>query len=170
METDQQKKRPRGMTFLLVLSLINACWNILRSMISYVVTPQISELMQSGQMDEMIEPFSTMFSEEQQQMVMDGMKLMAQIDPKYHLFMMILFVGSLLGVIRMFRCDKRGLHIYAVSQILMLIDASVYLYPKQPQSGFFSELLLTSIFILLYYLFFKRMELSGDLPQSPDEP
>lgn len=166
--TTTMKKRPRGMTFLLVLSFINACWNIISSMISYIITPRIGEMIQNGQMEEMMEPFSAMFSEEQQQMVMDGMKMMAQIDPKYHLFLAILFIGSLVGVIRMFKGDKRGLHIYGISQILMLFDASIYLYPKQPQSGFFSELLLTFMFILLYYLYFKRMEMQDNMPQSPD--
>ena len=73
METNQPRKRPTGMTILLVLSFINACWNILSSMISYIITPRIGEMMQNGQMEEMMEPFAAMFSEEQQQMVMDGM-------------------------------------------------------------------------------------------------
>ena len=51
----------------------------------------------------------------------------------------------------------------------MLINASVYLYPLQPQSGFVSDLLLTLIFILLYYLYFKRMEMANNPPQSPEE-
>ena len=41
-----------------------------------------------------------------------------------------------------------------------LIAASVYLYPKQPQSTFFYDLLLTLMFIFLYYLYFKRMEMA----------
>lgn len=111
-----------------------------------------------------------MMGEEQQQLAMDGINMMAQIDPKYWLFLLILFIGSLVGVVQMFKCNKRGLHIYAISQILMLINASLYLYPKQPQSGFVSELLLTLAFILFYYMYFKRMEASNDTPQSPELP
>lgn len=167
---EQVQKRPTGMTILLVLSFINACWNILTSLVMYVMTPKMAEMVQTGQIEEMMAPYSALIGEEQQQLAMDGMKMMAQIDPKYWLFLLILFVGSLVGVIRMFKGDKRGLHIYAISQILMLINSSVYFYPKQAQSGFVSELLLTMIFILLYYLYFKRMEMSNDIPQSPDLP
>lgn len=167
---EQVQKRPTGMTILLVLSLINACWNILTSLVMYVMTPKMAEMVQTGQIEEMMAPYSALIGEEQQQLAMDGMKMMAQIEPKYWLFLLILFIGSLVGVIRMFKGDKRGLHIYAISQILMLINSSVYFYPKQAQSGFVSELLLTMIFILLYYLYFKRMEMSNDTPQSPDLP
>ena len=167
---EQVQKRPTGMTILLVLSLINACWNILTSLVMYAMTPKMAEMVQNGQIEEMMAPYSALIGEEQQQLAMDGMKMMAQIEPKYWLFLLILFIGSLVGVIRMFKGDKRGLHIYAISQILMLINSSVYFYPKQAQSGFVSELLLTMIFILLYYLYFKRMEMSNDTPQSPDLP
>jgi len=167
---EQPKKRPTGMTILLVLSFINACWNILSSLVMRIMTPKMAEMVQNGQIEELMAPYSALMSEEQQQLAMDGMKMMAQIEPKYWLFLLILFIASLVGVIRMFKGDKRGLHIYAISQILMLINASMYLYPKQPQSGFVSELLLTLIFILLYYLYFKRMEMPNDTPQSPDLP
>ncbi|MBR3491189.1 MAG: hypothetical protein IKH44_02670, partial [Bacteroidales bacterium] len=72
------------------------------------------------------------------------------------------------GVVKMFKGDKRGLHIYAIAQILMLINASVFLYPLQKPSPFTSDLLLTSIFILLYYLYFKRMEMANNQSQNPD--
>ena len=75
------------------------------------------------------------------------------------MIMMLLFVGSLIGVIRMFKFDKRGLHFYAISQLLMLIASSVYKYPMMHPSPFTSDLLLTAMFILVYYLYFKRLEL-----------
>lgn len=158
------------MTFLLVLSFINACWNILSSFVMYLTTPHIAEMMQNGQAEKMLEPFIATMTEEMRETMMAGLKMMVQIDAKYWLFLLILFIGSLVGVVRMFKGNKTGFHIYSVSQILMLINASVYMYPKQPQSGFVSELLLTLIFILLYYLYFKRMEMSDNLPQSPDMP
>jgi len=169
METNAQpKKRPTGITILLVLSFINACWNIISSFVMYLTSPMISKMAAEGQAEEMMAPYSALLTEEQQQLLMDGMNMMAQIEPRYWLFLLILFIGSLVGVIKMFKGDKRGLHIYAISQILMLINASVYLYPKQPQSGFMSELMLTLIFILLYYLYFKRIEMLNR-PTDPTE-
>jgi hypothetical protein len=50
----------------------------------------------------------------------------------------------------------------------MLIAHSVYVYPLQKPSPFTSDLLLTAVFIFLYYLYFKRMELANDLPQNPE--
>jgi hypothetical protein len=170
METIEQKKRPTGMTILLVLSFINACWNILRSIIMYFSTPIIAKMMENGEFEDAMEPFVTTFGEEMRQSMMDSMTLLSSIDPKYYLFLLVLFIGSLVGVLRMFKGDKRGLHIYAISQILMLINASVFVYPLQKPSPFTYDLLLTLMFIVVYYLFFKRMEMSNDLPQSPEQP
>ena len=166
--TTQTQKRPRGMTILLVLSLINACWNIISSLVMYITTPIMTEMSKNGQLEEMMAPFSSAMTDEMREAMTTSINMMTQIEPKYWLFLFILFIGSLTGVIRMFKGNKTGLHIYAISQILMLINASVYLYPKQPQSGFVSELLLTLIFILLYYLYFKRMEMQDNLPKTPD--
>lgn len=170
MNEQNMNKRPVSITILLVLSFINACWNIISSLVMRISIPHVSEMMQNGQIDEMMESFSTMISEEQRQMMLDGMKMLSQIDSRYWLFMALLFVGSLVGVIRMFKGNKTGLHIYAISQLLLLINASFYLYPKQPQSNFLSELILTVLFILMYYLYFKRMEILENPPQNPDQP
>ena len=149
------------MTILLVLSFINACWNILRSIIMYFTTPLMSEMLNNGQFEEMMEPFSSM-GEEFTKAMNDSMTVLTQINTNYYLILLVLFIASLVGVIKMFRGDKRGLHIYAMAQILMLIDASVFVYPLQKPSPFFSDLLLTVIFILIYYLYFKRMNLTQD--------
>ena len=149
------------MTILLVLSFINACWNILRSIIMYFTTPLMSEMLNNGQFEEMMEPFSSM-GEEFTKAMNDSMTVLTQINTNYYLILLVLFIASLVGVIKMFRGDKRGLHIYAIAQILMLIDASVFVYPLQKPSPFFSDLLLTVIFILIYYLYFKRMNLKQD--------
>lgn len=170
MNEQNMNKRPVSITILLVLSFINACWNIISSLVMRISVPHVSEMMQNGQIDEMMESFSSMISEEQRQMMLEGMKMLSQIDSRYWLFMALLFVGSLVGVIRMFKGNKTGLHIYAISQLLLLINASFYLYPKQPQSNFLSELILTVLFILMYYLYFKRMEILENPTQNPDQP
>ena len=167
MEPTDPKKRPTGITILLVLSFINACWNILRSVIMYFTTPMMVKMMQDGQLEETMEPFVANFNEEMRQSMMDAINLLTNINPNYYLFLLVLFIGSLVGVVWMFKGDKRGFHVYAISQILMLIDASVYVYPLQKPSPFASDLLLTLMFILVYYLYFKRMEQGSNL-QSTD--
>lgn len=167
METTDTKKRPTGMTIFLVLSFINACWNILRSVIMYFSTPMMAKMMENGEFEDAMEPFITAFGEEMRESMMASMNLLTSINPNYYLFLVVLFIGSLIGVLRMFKWDKRGFHIYSISQILMLIVASVYVYPLQHPSPFTYDLLLTAMFILMYYLYFKRMEQGSDL-QSTD--
>jgi len=153
-----EQKRPTGMTILLVLSSINACWNILRAIIMYFTTPIMSKMLDDGQLDEMMQPFSAM-GEDFTKAMTDSMNILTQINPNYYLILIVLFIASLVGVIKMFKDDKRGFHIYSIAQICMLIAHSVFVYPLQKPSPFVSDLLLTIIFILLYYLYFKRMEM-----------
>lgn len=158
METTEQKIRPTGMTIFLVLSFVNACWNILRSFIMYVSTPMMAKMMENGDFEDAMEPFVATFGEEMRQAMMESMNLLTSINPNYYLILIVLFIGSLIGVLKMFKWDKRGFHIYSISQILMLINASVYVYPLQHPSPFTYDLLITLMFILMYYLYFKRKE------------
>ena len=165
METTEQKTRPTGMTILLVLSFINACWNIIRSIVLYFTTPKMVEMYQNGQFDEMMAPFSGM-GEDFTNAMNDAMHIFSQINPNYYLILLVLFIASLIGVLKMFKADKRGFHIYSIAQICMLIDHSVFVYPLQKPSPFTSDLIITILFILLYYLYFKRMQMV-DTTQDP---
>ncbi len=143
----------------MVLSFINACWNIFSSSISLIMKPGLTEMRNNGQLEEMMKPFSAMGGDFAKAMN-DAMQIFSQIDSKFYLILIVLFIASLIGVIKMFKGDKLGFHIYSIAQICMLIDNSVFVYPLQKPSPFFSDLMLTAIFILLYYLYFKRLEMS----------
>lgn len=166
METIEQQKRPTGMTILLVLSFINACWNIIRSIVLYFTTPKMVEMYQNGQFDEMMAPFSGM-GEDFTNAMNDAMHIFSQINPIYYLILLVLFIASLIGVMKMFKGDKRGFHIYSIAQICMLIDHSIFVYPLQKPNSFTSDLITTILFILIYYLYFKRMETTP--PSESDE-
>ena len=153
------------MTILLILSFINACWNILRSVILYFTTPRMAEMYENGELEKMMEPFSAM-GEEFTKAMNDAMHIFTQINPNYYLILLVLFIASLIGVLKMFKGDKRGFHIYSIAQICMLIDHSVFVYPLQKPSPFTSDLMITILFILLYYLYFKRMQMV-DTTQDP---
>ncbi len=163
--TTQQPKRPTGMTILLVLSFLNACLNIFSSVIMYFSTPFLTEMTQNGQFEEAMGNMPG-FNEEMRQAMLDSLTVLSNIKPVYYLFMLVLFVFSLAGVVKMFKWDQSGLHFYAISQILMLIAASVYKYPLMHPSPFLSDMLLTALFILVYYLYFKRKEMA-DTQQNP---
>ena len=158
------------MTILLVLSFLNACLSISSNIIMYFATPMLSTMMENGQFEEAMQPFASSMSEEVQQAMMDSMTMVANIKPIYYAFMLVLFIASLIGVIRMFKGNKIGLHIYGIAQILMLIVSSVYKYPLQNPSPFMTDLLLTAMFILVYYLYFKRMDMQQDQPNNFPNP
>lgn len=166
MENTEQQKRPVGMTILLVLSFINACWNIIRSIVLYFTTPKMVEMYENGQSEEMMAPFSSMGAEFTNAMN-DAMHVFSQINPIYYLILLVLFIASLVGVIMMFKGDKRGFHFYSIAQICMLIDHSVFVYPLQKPNSFTSDLIVTILFILMYHLYFKRMEMTP--PTENDE-
>lgn len=147
------------MTILLVLSFINACWNILRSFVMFIMTPQLGKMIDDGQFEEMMEPFSG-FGADFTNSMLDNMTVLSQINPYYYLITLVLFAASLIGVIMMFKLNKRGLHIYAIAQILTLISASYFVYPLQKPSPFTTNLLLILLFIFAYYLYFKRIEMA----------
>ena len=154
----QPVKRPGGMTFFLILSLINACFQIFSAILGYLGAPMMKEMIETGQFEEVMAPFLSNMNGETMDAFMESLNITASINPTYYLFLFILYVGSLVGVLKMFKLDKIGFHIYSISQICILINASVFVYPLQTVSAFTSDSLSTILFILLYYLFFKRLE------------
>lgn len=121
----------------------------------------IAEMVKTGQLEETMAPFLATANEEMRTAMMDSMTALANIKPVYYLLMLVLFVVSLIGVVKMLEFNKPGLHFYAISQILMLIVASIYKYPLMQPSPFMTDLLLTCMFIAVYYLYFKRMEMEN---------
>lgn len=158
------------MTILLVMSFLNAVLNIFSSIIMFFGTLLMSEMMKNGQFEEAMAPFLSTASEEMRTAMMDSMTTLCNIKPVYYLIMLLLFVGSLIGVIKMFKWNKPGFHIYSIAQMLMLIAASVYKYPLMQPSSFMTDMLLTAMFILVYYLYFKRLELTNQSKPSDNTP
>lgn len=162
----QPMKRPSGMTFFLILSLINACFQIISSIVSYFTLPTVKTMIDNGQFEEIMAPFFKGMDAEMTSQMIDTMSITASTNPNYYLILFVLFIGSLFGVLYMFKLNKRGFHIYSISQICMLINSSAYIYPRQEVSSFTSDLLLTVLFILLYYLYFKRLEQNNNGTQE----
>lgn len=121
----------------------------------------IAEMVKTGQLEETMAPFLATANEEMRTAMMDSMTALASIKPIYYLLMLVLFVVSLVGVVKMLKLNKPGLHFYSISQILMLIVSSIYKYPLMQPSPFMTDLLLTCMFIAVYYLYFKRMEMEN---------
>ena len=85
--------------------------------------------------------------------------------------MFVLYIGSLIGVLKMFKLQRLGFHIYSIAQLLLLIASVVYVLPHQTQNTFFNDFLFTLLFILVYHLSLKRVELLSkqDTPSDPTD-
>ena len=106
-------KRPVGMTILLVLSLINAIIQIFSALGMFVTTPVMSQMMADGSLEEAMEPFLSMMKMSENELESFWLLLQARlsINPIYYLFTALLYVGSLIGVVKMFKLQRTGFHI-----------------------------------------------------------
>ncbi len=159
-EIQTSPKRPVGMTILLVLSLLNACMQIFSALGMYVTTPMMSEMLENGGLEEAMAPFITIMQLEGD--ALDEFWTIIEnrltVNPVYYLLIAVCYVGSLVGVLKMFKIQRLGFHIYSIAQMLILIVGVIFVYSKQGQNSFFNEFLTTVMLILLYHLYFKRIE------------
>ena len=86
-------------------------------------------------------------------------EMLAEIFEKagrpFFLLMLLAYTGSLWGVYKMWNLQKEGLHYYAISQLVILILPLIFI---STQMSVLPGLLLTILFILLYFRSFKMME------------
>ena len=168
MESAQPVKRPIGMTILLVLSLVNACMQIFSNLFMFVTAPILKEMMESGELEDSVIPMLSSVDETMVESFSSMMELWMGIPTVYFLITGVLFIGSLVGVVKMFKLQRLGFHIYSISQILILINAVAFVYSHTPQNPFFSEFLTTAMFILIYHLYFKRIEYDSQAKRDQD--
>lgn len=166
-EIPNQVQRPVGMTILLVLSLINAIYQIVASIITFFFMPMMKVMMENGQFEELMENFMPTIDPAMLETLTTNLSVQLSVSPFYYLLLAALYVGSLVGVLKMFKLQRLGFHIYSISQLLILIAEVAFVYAKLPQSPFFNEFLTTLLFILIYHLFFKRIEFMQNQPNQP---
>ena len=123
MMNENPVKRPIGMTILLVLSLVNAILQIFSSLGMWITTPVMSQMMADGTLEESMAPFLSMMQmgEEELKAFWEIIELRLSVNPVYYLFTALLYIGSLIGVIKMFKLQRTGFHFYSISQMLILI-------------------------------------------------
>jgi len=168
MDNTQPMKRPLGMTILLVLSLANACLQIFSNLFIFISLPVLKENMENGEFETALEPLQAFMDEASMKWYMDMMDHLISIDPLYFLLTGVLFIGSLVGVIKMFKLQRLGFHIYSISQMLLLIVSVIFIHSTIGSSGFFNEFLFTLMFILLYHLYLKRFENGQETKREQD--
>ena len=153
-------KRPVGMTILLVLSLINAILQIFSALGMWLTTPVMSQMLANGELEESMAPFLALMQMDDAatEAFWEVLESRLTINPLYYLLTALLYVGSLIGVIKMFKLQRIGFHFYSIAQMLLLIVSVIFVYSTQGSAGFFNEFLMTVMFILIYHLYLKRIE------------
>ena len=147
---DPEPQRPTGLTIACVLSFISAGFQFLGNIISFLAYNVMRELGQSEEYLEMMEKFVPDIDEFEAQM-----QAQLAVSRISYLVQALLFIGSFIGVLQMWNLKKTGFHIYAISQILILI-ATALLVSSVTGASMVGSVILTAIWIGIYFMYYKR--------------
>lgn len=140
INNNAQKKRPQLLTVIAILSFIGSGLSFL----SYFVI--------SFSYDSILQVVENELSDLYPEMFADFIREAGRV---FFMLGAIAYAVSLYGVYKMWNLQKDGLHYYAVSQLVILLLPLVFV---SRQLSVLPGLLLTVLFILLYYRSFKMME------------
>lgn len=142
--TNKILKRPDGLSILCVLSFIGSGLALLSNLYMFLLYHSIPEVLQSDEVMEIPGMDTDMM-----------LNLIQSTSRSFFLFSSMIYAVSLFGVYLMWHLLKRGIHYYAIAQILILIISLLFIggnYPVLP------NLLMSLLFILLYSRFYKIMK------------
>ena len=155
-EQEGPAKRPEMLTVLCILSFINAVYNIISNFNSFVFYDFFQNML--GQMKNGEGMFEGMAEQmgDNWEMMTQASSLAYSIGRGYYLLEMILYVASFIGVLMMWRLQKKGFHVYTIAQFLMLISTSVFVTSKVGGGFPFEQILWTALFVFMYYSHYKK--------------
>ena len=145
-----EPQRPSGLTVWCVLSFINAGWQILANIVTFLMYNLMKEIGQSEEYLEMMEKFAPNVDD-----IESAMQAQFAVSRMSYLVQALLYVGSFIGVLYMWRLQKKGFHIYAISQILILI-ATALLVTSVTGASMTGAVIMTAVWIGIYYMYYKR--------------
>lgn len=145
-----EPQRPSGLTVWCVLSFINAGWQILANIVTFLMYNLMKEIGQSEEYLEMMEKFAPNVDD-----IESAMQTQFAVSRMSYLVQALLYVGSFIGVLYMWRLQKKGFHIYAISQILILI-ATALLVTSVTGASMTGAVIMTAVWIGIYYMYYKR--------------
>jgi hypothetical protein len=133
--------RPQALTVVCWLSFFGSGLGAVSNLFFYLFHNQVIEVIESGVYKDL--GFD--------------MTMISSVSKYYFLFTGLLQVAAFTGVRQMFELKRIGFHFYTVSQLLMLIISTVYIYRP---SGIFPafDLMFSGLFILLYLRFREAMK------------
>ncbi|PKP53072.1 MAG: hypothetical protein CVT92_05735 [Bacteroidetes bacterium HGW-Bacteroidetes-1] len=134
-------RRPTLLTVICVLSFIGSGMAAISNLFVFFNHETLIETINSG-----------MFNE-----LGFNLDILLNVNPYYFLLAGLLNVVSFVGVKNMWALRRAGFHLYAVSQLLILIISTVFIYKPSGTFPMF-DLALASMFILLYLRFREIMD------------
>lgn len=140
MNFTQPEKRPQMLTILCVLSFLGSGLGAVSNLFVYFNHDLILEVLQE-------ETFKTLDY---------NFDIFAKVSRNYFIIAGLLQIISFNGVRFMWRLRRAGFHLYAIAQLLMLIVSTIFIYKPMDTFPMF-DLLLTTLFILLYLRFRDQM-------------
>ena len=154
---EEPVKRPEMLTVICILSFINAVYNGIANFISFAFYDTFQNIFDQMRIGE------GMFADMAEQMG-DNWETMAEasalafsVGRGYCFVEMILFIVSFVGVLMMWRLQKRGFHVYTIAQILMLIATSIFVISKVGGGFPFGPIMWTALFVMMYYTHYKKV-------------
>lgn len=134
--TIQKPQRPDSLTLVCVLSFIGGGLSLISNFFIYAFYHQVIQAIENGDVINL--PNVDM------DVVLEILKSSGRI---YYLLISLLYIVSLYGVNKMWHLQKRGIHFYAIAQIVMLILPLLFVSAGM---SVLPGLLITALFIFIY--------------------
>jgi len=140
---------------VLVLSMIGSGMSLLSYLLTGLMLPTMQTAYSAGELP-MPEEFQA------------AMEAMFAIPRPYYFYSALLYALSLTGVVMMWKLRRIGFHLYALSQLLILIVSLLFLGRGHLGLG---DIMLTILFIVTYFVLLKRLgvfDAAGIKPEPSD--
>ena len=148
----ENPKRPAGLTVWCVLSFINAVYQFLVGIGTFLVFGTLKDLTEDENYLEMMDKFGVKEGQYEQ-----AMAAILNVGRSYYLYTALLYVASFIGVLYMWKQIKKGFHIYTIAQILFLI-VYVLMFCNVTGESPWGSIILTALWIGVYYMYYRRFE------------
>ena len=140
--------RPQLLSMLAILSFIGSGL----SLFSNITTLLFYNTLVNLDISELTSLYPNMFPED---VLQSSLFVIEKAGRLFFVVSALAYMVSLYGVYKMWKLQKDGLHYYAISQLIILLLPLIFV---STQMSVLPGLLLTTLFILLYYRSFKLME------------
>ena len=153
----EEPKRPEMLTVICVLSFINAVYNGIVNFVSFAFYDFFQNMFSQMRNGEGV--FADMAEQmgDNWEMFAQASSLAFSVGRGYYFVEMVLFVASFIGVLMMWRLQKKGFHVYTIAQFLMLIATSIFVTSKIDGGFPFGPIFWTAAFVFMYASHYKNV-------------